>query len=69
MEVFKQLVFVSASRKRRDIKIQFCLSVPVWKSLVKEVTTMDARKNVVSLFYTWNCLFEQISSQKLKLLV
>ena len=26
--------FVSANRKRRDIKIPLCLSAPVWKSLI-----------------------------------
>ena len=38
----RSLLIFSASRRRRDIKIQLHLSAPVRKSLIQWVTTMDA---------------------------
>ena len=37
----KPSLIVSSTRRRRDIKMLLCLSVPVWKKLIWYVTTMD----------------------------
>ena len=49
-QIKRKKIVVSATRRRRDIKIPLCLSVPVRKSLILWVTTMDARKSAIFSF-------------------
>ena len=44
------MCIVSATIRRREIKILLCLSAPVNKSLMKLVTTMGARENTFFYF-------------------
>ena len=44
-------IIVSATRKVRDIKMLLCLWISEGKSLIWEVTTMDARKSDSSALY------------------
>ena len=60
---------VSATRRRRAIKLPLCLWVPVWKSLIQQVTktTMDARRKAMFPFPTGDTLFGEIWPKKSKL--
>ena len=40
-------LFVSATRRRRDIKIPLCLSNPVRKSLIEYVTSIDTCSSAI----------------------
>ena len=60
-------VIVSATRRKRGIKISLCLSVSLWKYLKQQVKTLDARTSTIFLFLAGNTLFGKIWSKNKKI--